>query len=68
MKNAYFFYAAALSASFILGSITMFVWPIPPDVWASFSNPTADMLGYAAWILSIVGFVAFIIGWWNERN
>ncbi|OGC87209.1 hypothetical protein A3D70_01745 [Candidatus Adlerbacteria bacterium RIFCSPHIGHO2_02_FULL_54_18] len=67
MKNAYFFSAIVFSAAFVIGTIISYTWPISPDVWQSISNPTADMLGYVVWILSVIGFVAFIIGWWNER-
>ena len=67
MKNAYFLSAALFSAAFIIGSFISFAWPIPIEVWQSISNPTADTLGFVAWILGLIGLVAFVIGWWQER-
>ncbi|OGC80763.1 hypothetical protein A2943_02680 [Candidatus Adlerbacteria bacterium RIFCSPLOWO2_01_FULL_51_16] len=68
MKNAYFLSAALFSAAFLIGSFISFAWPIPPEVWQALSNPTADSLGFISWILGVVGFVAFVMAWWQERS
>ena len=68
MKNLFFLSSASFAAAFIIQGIITYTWPIPLEVWQSVSNPTADTLGFVTWILGLVGLVAFVIGWWQERK
>ncbi|HEY4522587.1 MAG TPA: hypothetical protein VJH91_03080 [Candidatus Paceibacterota bacterium] len=58
----FFISSLAFVVSFVLYTVLNYLWPIPADIYAAASDPTADTLGMVSWVLSIAGVVTFVLG------
>ena len=66
MKRPFFLSSLAFAVAFVLGSVLNWYWPLPQEALNA-GGPTANLLSQAAWILGIIGLIAFVVGVWNKK-